>query len=259
VRRRLGDFLSRLKAFHRVLSDLLDTPEDLRSLALSTVLDAERAAATLQARAVALATTAEAASAGAAGADGGKPAARSVPGKAGGAAPAAPSPSAAVAAAFPGWSKSQPSTQLSLKQAPPSHATVTAIAAALNHVLTATTEACLSEFEDVAEVLLESYLAEIEGVISRSKLLREDLEAGENQLNLVLANNRNRLLKTEIGITTVTMCMTACAVVSGYMGMNLANGLEDSFAAFLGVTIGTTGGAMLVAVLLGLYLRSILR
>lgn len=95
--------------------------------------------------------------------------------------------------------------------------------------------------------------------MTRGKLMRDELESAENQLNLMLANNRNRLLKTEIGITTVTMAMTACSVVAGYFGMNLANQREDSFATFLTVTIATSAGAAAIAVFLSLYLRTILR
>jgi CorA-like Mg2+ transporter protein len=299
TKRKLGDFLSRLKAFHRVLSDLLDTQEDVRSLALSTILDAERASATLHSQAVALAAAAEAQQlllqqqeqeqSAAAEAEASPPATAAVPAVK---SEAAPQPPVGTEAEGPkvSWqfaekggehttpSRPAPSARgrgttsesalLSPKQStssamdrlrrPPS-SSVAAITAALSHILTSSTEALLDDNEDTAEVLLESYLAEIEGVISRAKLLREDLESGESQLNLVLANNRNRLLKTEIGITTVTMCMTACAVVSGYFGQNLNNQLEDSYSAFLAVTIGTTCGAFLVAVLLGLYLRSILR
>lgn len=96
-------------------------------------------------------------------------------------------------------------------------------------------------------------------MVTKAKLMRDEVESAENQMNLMLANNRNRLLKTEIGITTVTMCMTACTVVAGYFGMNIANLHEDSYTTFLAVTIACTAGAAFIAVLLGLYLSTILR
>lgn len=85
------------------------------------------------------------------------------------------------------------------------------------------------------------------------------MDGAENQVNLVLATNRNRLLKTEIGITSVTMCFTACSVIAGYFGMNVLNQREDSYSTFIAITAGTTGGALLIALILGLYLRTILR
>ncbi|RYY36185.1 hypothetical protein EON62_01955 [archaeon] len=133
VKRSLADFLSRLKSINRVLSELLDTSEDLRSMALTALVGVEGAAST-------------------------------------------------AGSAF-------------------------------------VDSSVLDDYEDAAEVLLESYLAEVEAVITKAKLAREDVEASEHQLNLVLANNRNRLLKTEIGITTMTMTMTACSVVAGIFGM----------------------------------------
>ena len=53
-----------------------------------------------------------------------------------------------------------------------------------------------------------------------SSCSRDALEGAENSLNLVLASNRNRLLRVEVFISTVTSTFALCTVVSGFYGMN---------------------------------------
>jgi Mg2+ and Co2+ transporter CorA len=103
----------------------------------------------------------------------------------------------------------------------------------------------LEDYSDAAEVLLEAYLAEVESI----------------QLNLVLASNRNQLLRVEISITTFTAAMTACTVVASYLGMNLNNGwntpelTESSYAVFVAICIGCSAGAIALSLLFCLYMR----
>jgi F420-0:gamma-glutamyl ligase len=42
-------------------------------------------------------------------------------------------------------------------------------------------------------------------------------------------------------------------------GMNIRNGLEESYGSFLGVVIGTTAAAALMCALLGAWLRDMLQ
>lgn len=78
-----------------------------------------------------------------------------------------------------------------------------------------------------AEVLLESYLAEVETVQSRIDQLREDIESSESQSMMMLHLSRNRLHKLEIFFTLLAACVGAGSLVAGFFGMNLANGFED--------------------------------
>jgi hypothetical protein len=194
---------------------VLDTPEDLRSMALTALLEIERSVA------------AEAAGAGLDDEDEGAP---------------APTP---LATAQQQHHHHLPPLSV---RVPPSGGSVTAAAAVP-----------LDDVEDAAEVLLEAYLAEVELVLGRAKGLRDELDAAADQVELVLATGRNRLLRAEVGLTTLTLTLTASTVVSGFFGMNLRSSLEDSDTAFVAVVGGCAAGCAALLVMLGLYLKTALK
>jgi hypothetical protein len=113
----------------------------------------------------------------------------------------------------------------------------------------------LDAVEGAAEVLLEAYLGETEQLLLRARRLRDALADCEGQVNLQLATGRNRLMRVEVGLSTLTLSLTVCTVVSGYLGMNVSSGLERSAGAFTAVVLGTCAAALLVAATIALALR----
>ena len=107
---------------------------------------------------------------------------------------------------------------------------------------------------DVAELLVEAYVAEVEAVIRDLASLQSELESAERQQNLMLATTRNRLLLADIGISSTTLVLAVLAALYSMFGMNLTSGLEDSDGVFWGVVYGSlgAGAAMWVALILAL-------
>ena len=109
--------------------------------------------------------------------------------------------------------------------------------------------------EGATEVLLEAYLAETEQLLQRATRLREALDDCEGQVNLQLATGRNRLMRVEVGLSTLTLSLTLCTVVSSYLGMNVVSGLETRSGAFANVVLGSGAAALLLACAIALALR----
>jgi len=107
---------------------------------------------------------------------------------------------------------------------------------------------------DVAELLVEAYVAEVEAVIRDLASLQSELESAERQQNLMLATTRNRLLLADIGISSTTLVLAVLAALYSMFGMNLNSGLEDTDGVFWGVVYGSlgAGAAMWVALVLAL-------
>jgi hypothetical protein len=113
----------------------------------------------------------------------------------------------------------------------------------------------LDAVEGATEVLLEAYLAETEQLLQRATRLREALDDCEGQVNLQLATGRNRLMRVEVGLSTLTLSLTLCTVVSSYLGMNVVSGLETRSGAFANVVLGSGAAALLLACAIALALR----
>jgi hypothetical protein len=92
---------------------------------------------------------------------------------------------------------------------------------------------------DVAELLVEAYVAEVEAVIRDLASLQSELESAERQQNLMLATTRNRLLVADIGISSTTLVLAVLAALYSLFGMNLSSGLEDTDGVFWGVVYGS--------------------
>lgn len=112
---------------------------------------------------------------------------------------------------------------------------------------------------DVAQLLVEAYVAEVEAVIRDLASLRHDLTSAEKQVNLLLATTRNRLLMADIVISLSTLVMAVLAAVFGALGMNLPNGGEDSDTAFTQVVwISSLSCFILLLVLVALMRTCVL-
>jgi hypothetical protein len=295
TKKALADFIATIKSVHRVVAEVLDTPADLSSMALSALLEEENRRLGLPPHAHHHGSgngagedrgEGKAARGGRAGAEA---AALPLLPSAGAPAPLATAGGTGALLAAPSVGseapvESQPPLPLHLSHglfptavpvaSPTPTPHVSAAGAGLSGQATpaalpslpppppqAVEGIPLEDYSDAAEVLLEAYLAEVESILTKSKLLRDELEAAENQLNLVLASNRNQLLRVEISITTFTAAMTACTVVASYLGMNLNNGwntpelTESSYAVFVAICIGCSAGAIALSLLFCLYMR----
>jgi len=114
-------------------------------------------------------------------------------------------------------------------------------------------------YGEAAEILLEAYLAEIETLLSSSKLMKEETDGIESQMTLILADARNQLLRVEIWINTVTMGCTFITVIASFFGMNIRNGYEHSTNTFIAITLGSTIMAGIILSILFWYLRRYMR
>lgn len=136
-----------------------------------------------------------------------------------------------------------------------------------------------SELEvDAAELLLETYLAEVEvrslllqrgcggtslhliplpfplnaqAVYRRLGRCRDSLTSAEHQYHLVLNQSRNKLIRVNLFITVTTMFVGIVMLIPSIFGMNLTSGLEDKARVFNEVTIVSC--VLLVALVLTSY------
>ncbi len=60
----------------------------------------------------------------------------------------------------------------------------------------------------------------------------EQIEDTNDFINIHLNSIRNRIIKLSLYIEAGTLCIGLCALVTGFFGMNLRSGLEDSQIGF---------------------------
>ena len=119
-------------------------------------------------------------------------------------------------------------------------------------------DAAVVHHANLAELLIECYLGEVEALIRDVHSVEERVTALNRQLSLVLAHNRNVLLRVDVGISVLSMLLACIAVVVGAYGMNVPNGLEDSGATFNQIMWGSTAVAVVAGLLLWAALRKVL-
>jgi len=89
-----------------------------------------------------------------------------------------------------------------------------------------------TEHDDV-ELLLETYLKQIEEIANSVASLISHMRATEDIVNIMLDSQRNSLLLLELRIAMGTLGFTSGAFVVGMFGMNLHNYLEQDPRAFV--------------------------
>lgn len=109
---------------------------------------------------------------------------------------------------------------------------------------------------DELELLLESFDKQVEEVVAETAQLSSDISNTQEVVELILDNNRNKLLALDLKTSIVTMGISAGTLWAGLFGMNLKSGLEEGDYAFL-----TISGIAMVAVAItgGLGLRRLER
>eukprot|EP01118_Nematostelium_gracile_P018236 TRINITY_DN8047_c0_g1_i1.p1 TRINITY_DN8047_c0_g1~~TRINITY_DN8047_c0_g1_i1.p1 ORF type:complete len:415 (-),score=59.85 TRINITY_DN8047_c0_g1_i1:11-1255(-) len=98
------------------------------------------------------------------------------------------------------------------------------------------------------EDLLESYLGQLEFLMGEIKQLQEAIHATDEHLNVHLASSRNKLMKTQLTLSTATLVISVSSAVAAIFGMNLYSSFETDPHAFWYVTGGilATNGVLFV-------------
>ncbi|KNE54221.1 hypothetical protein AMAG_00212 [Allomyces macrogynus ATCC 38327] len=118
-----------------------------------------------------------------------------------------------------------------------------------NDATSAATAAATAEVDyDDLELLLETYLSNMEEVLDSTATLLQTVTSTERFITLSLDSQRNALLILEIKFAMFGVACTSGALLASLFGMNLNSGLEESSTAFLGVCAVT---AILCAGVLG--------
>ena len=78
-----------------------------------------------------------------------------------------------------------------------------------------------AQMAPVAELMLESYMAELMEVVGSATRLQSELDVLDGQFSLMLASTRNRLLRLDLAVSLVALTLTAAGAVGGIFGMNV--------------------------------------
>jgi len=109
-------------------------------------------------------------------------------------------------------------------------------------------KAHFGDHEEV-EILLESYLEGVEGVLKFAKICSKQIENTQETVELRLGFTRNVVMKIEVIVSAVTMAFAFGALISGIFGMNLRSGVEGYYYWFW----TTTSAIIVLAVAMLLF------
>ena len=112
----------------------------------------------------------------------------------------------------------------------------------------------VTEFGESMEMLVEAYLLDIEAIAGRAELLQDYIEASDAELMHRLDTSRNKLLRANVLIMTVTTGAAAGSVLTSTFGMNLTSGLEDYPATWWVVGGLALFGVVLFVILVSRYI-----
>uniref|UniRef100_K3WKP9 Magnesium transporter n=1 Tax=Globisporangium ultimum (strain ATCC 200006 / CBS 805.95 / DAOM BR144) TaxID=431595 RepID=K3WKP9_GLOUD len=99
---------------------------------------------------------------------------------------------------------------------------------------------CTAAFDpEVAEVILESYLQEVQTIRTKVKLLEHRIQNTESLVMLKLDATRNHLLAVDVVFGLVTVSLTLGMYITAGFGMNLRSGVEETPDVFASVFVGS--------------------
>ncbi|KAK9908365.1 hypothetical protein WJX75_006762 [Coccomyxa subellipsoidea] len=97
------------------------------------------------------------------------------------------------------------------------------------------------------ENLLETYFMQVDFLISRLNLLKEAIDDTEDLIRIELDQRRNQIVAMNLIVTVFAAGFGLIAAIAGICGMNLSPlPISDTQAPFIGVTIGSSVGGMLI-------------
>lgn len=105
------------------------------------------------------------------------------------------------------------------------------------------------------ELLMETYLKQMEETYMESKQLHSNIISTQATLKIGLDAVRNHIMRLNLGFTLATLSLAMGAFVTSAFGQNLTIGFEDHPTAFYYVTGGAAAGSLLVLALGMVYLR----
>lgn len=82
------------------------------------------------------------------------------------------------------------------------------------------------------EMLLETYLTQLEDVLNRIEELKSDINSTQDFLEICLDAVRNRMIEYDLKMTIAGFAITLGTLVAGLFGMNLLNHFEQSPVGF---------------------------
>lgn len=94
---------------------------------------------------------------------------------------------------------------------------------------------------DELELLLESFDKQVEEVVAETTQLHSDITNTQEVVELILDNNRNKLLALDLKTSIATMGISVGTLWAGLFGMNLKSHMEEmdwAFAVVSGVAMG---------------------
>jgi magnesium transporter len=100
--------------------------------------------------------------------------------------------------------------------------------------------------EDV-ELLLDEYARQLNNTLLEISSLLQRVQSKQEFVTLALSSYRNRMIRMNVMIGIAGISMGMGTFVSGYFGMNVFNGLEQSHTAFYNIIMGTSVAGMIVA------------
>lgn len=96
---------------------------------------------------------------------------------------------------------------------------------------------------DELELLLESFDKQVEEVVAETSQLHSDISNTQEVVELILDNNRNKLLALDLKTSIATMGVSVGTLWAGLFGMNLKSHIEEADYAF-----GVVSAIALIAV-----------
>lgn len=118
---------------------------------------------------------------------------------------------------------------------------------------------------NVVEVMLEVNLSAVDALLSKVRMVRDDLDSAEQHVSLVLNSGRNNVWISQVLLSAGSSAISMVMLVANIFGMNLKNAREPTdlmasrrpFNLIVGIA---TGGALLflgcILILLHRYSRS---
>jgi len=76
-----------------------------------------------------------------------------------------------------------------------------------------------------AEVLLDTYALEFQGLANELNMLEKEIDATEDYLKFKLDKARNRLIRLDVFFGIIGACLAVNSAITGFFGMNLPNRL----------------------------------
>ncbi|KAJ8513691.1 hypothetical protein OPV22_004125 [Ensete ventricosum] len=111
-----------------------------------------------------------------------------------------------------------------------------------------------NDVEDL-EMLLEAYFMQLDGMRNKILSVREYIDDTEDYVNIQLDNQRNELIQLQLVLTIASFGIAVDTLIVGAFAMNIPCQLYDIqhiFTAFVG---GTSGGCVLITLLMLAYAR----